>query len=586
MDVDNGLADCLFSRKLLISEQYERLTNKSWWSSTQEQNRELLSSMLPSRLESTHACKMFLAALVETDQRHIFNFISKSLDDAQVNEDDDCRILTADELNIIDRNLSHLINLIDPSPIFLDSLLDAGCITQRHRERIDAQQTKRDRNKELLSIIRRRSYEDFKTFKRVVQTIQTNGTIILKLFERESVYVASVHCEINIEPEATMSPEPTIELETKISRHLTDPTILPQSLTQEVASKLNGLHEVGIDMIGATPTGSVIVYFSCQTFQSIVAFKQMVVNGELTRILEDLFNRILEFKTLYTRFNLFNRIFGLSHVTVIVSLSESEYRSCIEEARRTIYTKAIPSNQQLELDCYIRHLPRELLELILFKSIVGIMSVEWSINAADTKSVSGSYTLYDTLSNKTWMSAYISLKAVTYQWQHVRNMNRGRVLKQFVLRRLHEHYTLFVEQLNCRYVLVDNLAREGIITREEAKNIFEAGDDVATKTYEDIPETGWLQMRESEAMMKSNKTLLKCLFGKEYSQISNFLRLMDDICLTHILNHFINSDGSHLFGDVWPLSYASRINIIECETALLENMNSTVIGRRTREDCQ
>ena len=132
----------------------------------------------------------------------------------------------------------------------------------------------------------------------------------------------SVHCEINIENETRMSSEHLSIMETKIASHLSDPTILSQSLTQEVTNQLNGLREVGIDMIGATPTGSVIVYFSCQTFQSIVAFKQMVMNGELTRILEELFNCILGSSALF-------------HVKLIVSLSETEYRSCIEAARRT-----------------------------------------------------------------------------------------------------------------------------------------------------------------------------------------------------------------------------------------------------------
>ena len=238
LDVDNGLADCLFSRDVLTSEQYEKLTNKSWWSSFQEQNLELLSSMLPARLESEHMCKMLLAALIETDQRHIFNFISNSLSEAEFNENSDCRILTADELNRIDRNLFHLINLIEPSPTFLDSLLREGCITQRHRERIDAQQTPSAKNKELLSIVRRRSYGDFKTFKRIMQTTQRNGIIILRLLEQESDHVISAHCEINIEPEATMSLEHVTELETRISSHLTDPTIRSQSLTQEASQPI------------------------------------------------------------------------------------------------------------------------------------------------------------------------------------------------------------------------------------------------------------------------------------------------------------------------------------------------------------
>ena len=71
-----------------------------------------------------------------------------------------------------------------------------------------------------------------------------------------------------------------------------------------------------------------------------------------------------------------------------------------------------------------------MLELILLKSMVGIMSVEWMTNVRDNESVSGGYNLYETVSNKTWMSANISLKSVTYQWMHTRYRKKGVVLKQ------------------------------------------------------------------------------------------------------------------------------------------------------------
>ena len=71
-----------------------------------------------------------------------------------------------------------------------------------------------------------------------------------------------------------------------------------------------------------------------------------------------------------------------------------------------------------------------MLELILLKSVVGIMSVEWMANVRDNESVSGSFNLYETVANKTWMSANISLKSVTHQWMHTRYLNRGMVLKQ------------------------------------------------------------------------------------------------------------------------------------------------------------
>ena len=71
-----------------------------------------------------------------------------------------------------------------------------------------------------------------------------------------------------------------------------------------------------------------------------------------------------------------------------------------------------------------------MLELILLKSMIVIMSVEWMANVRDNESVSGSYNLYETVSNKTWMSANISLKSVTDQWKHSRYLNRGMALKQ------------------------------------------------------------------------------------------------------------------------------------------------------------
>ena len=106
---------------------------------------------------------------------------------------------------------------------------------------------------------------------------------------------------------------------------------------------------------------------------------------------------------------------------------------------------------------------------------------------------------------------------------------------------------MFVERLNCRYVFADCLEKEGIITEEERRNIMEADGDVATRTYEDIPESRWPQMRDSEQMLMSNKKLLRCLPEKNYSQISKFLELMEEICLTHILNYFVSDEGIAIF---------------------------------------
>ena len=123
------------------------------------------------------------------------------------------------------------------------------------------------------------------------------------------------------------------------------------------------------------------------------------------------------------------------------------------------------------------------------------------------------------------------------------------------LHRLHEHYTMFVERLNCRYVFVDCLEKEGIITEEERIIIMEADGYVATRMYEDIPESCWPQMRDSEQMLMSNKKMLQCLPDKNYSQISKFLELMEENSLTHVLNYFVNDKGIIILQISWSVLF-------------------------------
>ena len=287
-------------------------------------------------------------------------------------------------------------------------------------------------------------------------------------------------------------------------------------------------------------------------------------------MLEEVFNCLLELSSLF-QISLFNRSLTLlslfpAKLMVELDCSETEYQSCVTYARKTIHFDTKSTNR-------ICHLPRELLELILLKSVVWIMFVEWPKNVLGNKLESGSYNLYETVSNKTFMSASISLQSVTYQWIHNRCLKKGVVLKQFFLRRLQGYYAIFAEQLNCRYVFVDCLEREGILTKEEKIHIMETDGDTSARQYEDIPESCWPLLRESQQMITSNKKLIRCFVGKNYFQILRFLKLLEDCCLTHILNYFISSGNFQLFGDIWPLTNARRINVMKCGTSIVTNMN-------------
>ena len=146
----------------------------------------------------------------------------------------------------------------------------------------------------------------------------------------------------------------------------------------------------------------------------------MVLSEKLTNIIEQMFNCILQ-KSASFHVKFFNRILimmPLFHVRFVVnlSLSESDYIECIEKARNIIHLGTKSTSQHFESDSYITYCPIELLDLILIESVVGIMSSEWMKIVRVNESVSG----YETVSNETWMSAYICLESVTYQWMHLR----------------------------------------------------------------------------------------------------------------------------------------------------------------------
>ena len=74
MEADDGLADYLLSEKVLNAEQNYRITKGYKSRPYEEQNRELIDILLIS-VDPTPACTSFIAALLETNQKHVVNFL-------------------------------------------------------------------------------------------------------------------------------------------------------------------------------------------------------------------------------------------------------------------------------------------------------------------------------------------------------------------------------------------------------------------------------------------------------------------------------------------------------------------------------
>ena len=84
---------------------------------------------------------------------------------------------------------------------------------------------------------------------------------------------------------------------------------------------MKDFQENDLHLIAATPTGSILVHFLCETFHSIVVLKEMVNDQRMKIALETIFNSLLvKSESL--------------HITLTVSLDPKEYQSSINDARR------------------------------------------------------------------------------------------------------------------------------------------------------------------------------------------------------------------------------------------------------------
>ena len=131
LDPFNGLLRNLKRKMVLTDTEYEQLVNScsNETNSLIAMNKELLFEYILPKIE--YCCKQFVEALKNSDQSHIVNFIMNAGEHMD-------RVLSKDELRIIDDNMSCLVNLIDQYKMgLLDLLVSMKCITSRHLEMIE-----------------------------------------------------------------------------------------------------------------------------------------------------------------------------------------------------------------------------------------------------------------------------------------------------------------------------------------------------------------------------------------------------------------------------------------------------------------
>ena len=271
LDSNDSFLTRLKQRGLLCDQEYEQLSAIPMSDSNYcvARNKKLLTEYLSQRIE--HYCMEFIEALKDNDQEHIVNLIMNAGEHLD-------RVLSKEEIQTIDDNMSCLVNLIDLYKTgFLDLLVAAKCITGEHRDLIELCENKQKRNLALLTIMKRKGYRHYSNFK--LGLSQTKQDCIRCILTGGQTFVVRAIAESNFAD--------------LVKNNLTGNVELVETATME-PRKVEELKSSGIEWSGSHCDDSndecvIVSYLLCTTHPSIVTLRQMYETGKLCEIVENIY---------------------------------------------------------------------------------------------------------------------------------------------------------------------------------------------------------------------------------------------------------------------------------------------------------
>ena len=282
MDPDNGLLMCLITNNIMGNHDYGRVDrNKPY----EEINEDLIVNFIDPKIE-TH-CKEFLNALVESDQDHIAKFIMTCGN----NLDSEDRVLNDKELDLINNNMFCLVNLIKPYRMdFLYRLVSKRCISDRQKGRIECRKEFPKKIDELLTVMKRKRWRDFRNFKMCLHDTMQNR--VVQILERGGV--VTVRIKLNAREDKKIIESKLIKL---VTGYIDEEHEIDKTLTREQVAVIKDLlkefEKLDIYLIGNAAWHSIAMFFMCESSKSFKAFVEFFESGKLKEMLERMYHCLL-----------------------------------------------------------------------------------------------------------------------------------------------------------------------------------------------------------------------------------------------------------------------------------------------------
>lgn len=269
MDSEFGLLDKLLKSKSLTRGEFAKINAEATMFS---RNEILLNHIFQKGKEQD-----LIAALLESGQNHVVNWI-RGNGEYETDFGLDWP-LSEEENKILDTNRESLIDTIDTSGLLIQ-LYSKGVVNIRQRDLIQSKPTNYKSNEVLVDIVTRLSRKSFFLF--ITCLRESNQSYIADILENKGAIVR-IH--------ATLESENLTEAETQIVNEMTN-LLFQRSTSLEQANRL--LSAMQLNVLAVKRGQSIVLYIACIREEEFVYLYQIIDNLEMKRILQQLFNLLVE----------------------------------------------------------------------------------------------------------------------------------------------------------------------------------------------------------------------------------------------------------------------------------------------------